>query len=383
MVTDISSPQLLQRRRRALGYLGSVVAVAALIYGIYWWLNARHYQETNDAYVVGDQIPITAQINGKVQVVAADTTDLVQAGDLLVQLDPVDAEQTFERAKLALAQCVRQTHSRLVERQQLAAKVVQQRLLLQQAEGDLQRRTLLGRRGAIGQEAVQHTRETVQQAQISLKIATEALRASQALLLDTPLAQQPGVLEAAIQLQQAWLTLQRTRIVSPVTGQVVRRSVQLGTQVAAGTPLMMVVPLERRWIEANFKETQLKTLRIGQPVGVTSDLYGIKVNYAGVVTGLYASTGSSLSLLPPQNATGNWIKVVQRIPVKIALDRQQLKRYPLRIGLSTTVKVHTQHTPEVTPTEVQGAVGCSQAIPPIDLTPVKQLIIEIINSNVA
>lgn len=383
MVTDINSPQLFQRRRRALCYLGSVVAVAALIYGIYWWLNVRHYQETNDAYVVGDQIPITAQINGKVQLVAADTTDVVQAGDLLVQLDPVDAEQSLERAKLALAQCVRQTHSRLLERQQLAAKVVQQRLVLQQAEGDLQRRTLLGRRGAIGQEAVQHTRETVQQAQISLKIATEALRASQALLLDTPLAEQPGVLEAAIQLQQAWLTLQRTRIVSPVTGQVVRRSVQLGTQIAAGTPLMMVVPLERRWIEANFKETQLKAMRIGQPVGVTSDLYGIQVNYAGVVTGLYASTGSSLSLLPPQNATGNWIKVVQRIPVKIALDRQQLKRYPLRIGLSTTVKVHTQQTTEVTPTEVQEPVGCSQAIPPIDLTPVKQLIIEIITSNVA
>lgn len=383
MVTDINSPQLFQRRRRALCYLGSVVAVAALIYGIYWWLNARHYQETNDAYVVGDQIPITAQINGKVQLVAADTTDVVQAGDLLVQLDPVDAEQSLERAKLALAQCVRQTHSRLLERQQLAAKVVQQRLVLQQAEGDLQRRTLLGRRGAIGQEAVQHTRETVQQAQISLKIATEALRASQALLLDTPLAEQPGVLEAAIQLQQAWLTLQRTRIVSPVTGQVVRRSVQLGTQIAAGTPLMMVAPLERRWIEANFKETQLKAMRIGQPVGVTSDLYGIQVNYAGVVTGLYASTGSSLSLLPPQNATGNWIKVVQRIPVKIALDRQQLKRYPLRIGLSTTVKVHTQQTTEVTPTEVQEPVGCSQAIPPIDLTPVKQLIIEIITSNVA
>ncbi|WP_253306572.1 HlyD family secretion protein [unidentified bacterial endosymbiont] len=383
MVTDINSPQLFQRRRRALCYLGSVVAVAALIYGIYWWLNARHYQETNDAYVVGDQIPITAQINGKVQLVAADTTDVVQAGDLLVQLDPVDAEQILERAKLALAQCVRQTHSRLLERQQLAAKVVQQRLVLQQAEGDLQRRTLLGRRGAIGQEAVQHTRETVQQAQISLKIATEALRASQALLLDTPLAEQPGVLEAAIQLQQAWLTLQRTRIVTPVTGQVVRRSVQLGTQIAAGTPLMMVVPLERRWIEANFKETQLKAMRIGQPVGVTSDLYGIQVNYAGVVTGLYASTGSSLSLLPPQNATGNWIKVVQRIPVKIALDRQQLKRYPLRIGLSTTVKVHTQQTTEVTPTEVQEPVSCSQAIPPIDLTPVKQLIIEIITSNVA
>lgn len=383
MATDIHSPWLFQRRRWALCSLGSAVAVAALIYGIYWLLNARHYQETNDAYVVGDQIPVTAQINGKVQVVAADTTDLVQAGDLLVQLDPVDAEQTLERAKLALAQCVRQTHSRLVERQQLAAKVVQQRLLLQQAEGDLRRRTLLGRGGAMGQEAVQHTRETVQQAQISLKIATEALRASQALLLDTPLVQQPGVLEAAIQLQQAWLTLQRTRIVSPVTGQVVRRSVQLGTQIAAGMPLMMVVPLEQRWIEANFKETQLKAMRIGQPVRVTSDLYGIKINYAGVVTGLYASTGSSLSLLPPQNATGNWIKVVQRVPVKITLDRQQLKRYPLRIGLSTTVKVQTQQTTEVTSTEVQEPIGFPQALSPIDLTPVKQLIIEIINSNVA
>lgn len=383
MATDIHSPRLFQRRRRALCSLGSALAVAALIYGIYWLLNARHYQETNDAYVVGDQIPITAQINGNVQLVAADTTDLVQAGDLLVQLDPVDAEQTLERAKLALAQCVRQTHSQLVERQQLAAKVVQQRLVLQQAEGDLRRRTLLGRGGAMGQEAVQHTRETVQQAQISLTIATEALRASQALLLDTPLAEQPGVLEAAIQLQQAWLTLQRTRIVSPVTGQVVRRSVQLGTQIAAGTPLMMVVPLERHWIEANFKETQLKAMRIGQPVRVTSDLYGIKVNYAGVVTGLYASTGSSLSLLPPQNATGNWIKVVQRVPVKITLDRQQLKRYPLRIGLSTTVKVQTQQTTEVTSTEVQESIGFPQALFPIDLTPVKQLIIEIINSNVA
>jgi membrane fusion protein, multidrug efflux system len=383
MVTDIHSPQPSQTRRRALYCLGTLVVVASLIYGIYWLLNTRHYQETDDAYVIGDQVPITTQISGKVQVIAADTTDLVHAGDVLVQLDPVDAEQTLERAKLALAQCVRQTHSRLVERQQLAAKVVQQRLVLQQLEGDLRRRTLLGKRGAIGQETLQHTRETVQQAQIGLQIATEALRASQALLLDTPLAQQPVVLEAAIQLQQAWLTLQRTRIVSPVTGHVVRRSVQLGTQVAAGGPLMMVVPLEQRWIEANFKETQLRAMRIGQPVRVISDLYGVKVNYAGVVTGLYASTGSSLSLLPSQNATGNWIKVVQRIPVKIALDRQQLKRYPLRIGLSTTVKVHTQQGTEERPTEVQGRVDSSQAISSIDLMPVKQLITEIINSNVS
>lgn len=383
MVTDVNSPQLFQRRCRALCYLGSSIVIALLIYGIYWLLSAQHYQKTNDAYVVGDQIPITAQINGKVLVVAADTTDVVRAGDLLVQLDPVDAEQTLERAKLALAQSVRQTHSRLVERQQLAAKVVQQQLVLQQAKGDLQRRTLLGRRGAIGQEALQHTQETVQQAQIALQIATEAHRASQVLLLDTPLAQQPAVLEAAVQLQQAWLTLQRTRIVSPVTGHVVRRSVQLGTQVAAGASLMMVVPVEQRWIEANFKETQLKAIRLGQPVRVTSDLYGIKVNYTGVVTGLSASTGSSLSLLPPQNATGNWIKVVQRIPVKIALDRQQLKRYPLQIGLSTTVKVQTQQATGVTSTEIQGLVGSSQGISPVDLTPVKQLITEIITSNVA
>jgi membrane fusion protein (multidrug efflux system) len=380
MVTDINSPQLFQRRRRVLCYFGGVVA--ALLYGGYCLLSARHTQETNDAYVVGDQIPLTAQINGNVLMVAADTTDLVRAGDLLVQLDPVDAEQALERAKLALAQCVRQMHSQLVERQQLAAKVVQQQLLLQQAEGDLQRRILLGKQGAIGQEALQHTREAVQQAKIALQIDTEALKANQALLLDTPLAQQPAVLEAAIQLQQAWLMLQRTRIVSPVSGQVVRRSVQIGTQVAAGTPLMMVVPLERRWIEANFKETQLKAIRLGQPVEVTSDLYGSKVNYSGVVTGLYASTGSSLSLLPSQNATGNWIKVVQRIPVKIALDRQQLERYPLRIGLSTTVKVSTQQAIKVTPTETKVLADSSQAISPVDLTPAKQLIAEIINSNV-
>lgn len=374
----MSTDQSVKLRRQALLFLIGVIVISLLGYGLFWYYRSRHYQKTDDAYVMGDHIPITAQISGRVQAIAAETTDLVRVGDPLIQLETVDAEQVVEQAKLILAQRVRQLHSQLVEQRQLAAKVKQQQLLLQQAESDCQRRQLLGKRGAIGQEALQHAQETVQQARVALQIATEALKTNQALLLEVPIAQQPAVLEAASQLQQAWLTLQRTRIISPVTGHVVRRSVQLGAQIAAGAPLMLIAAEAPLWVEANFKETQLKTLRIGQPVEITSDTYGRAVKYFGRISGLYASTGSSLSLLPPQNATGNWIKVVQRLPIKIAfVEPKQLEQHPLVIGASISVVVCTQ---PVAPSTTH-LLNDKKSANSIDITPVKQLIKEIIHDN--
>ena len=212
---------------------------------------------------------------------------------------------------------------------------------LSQAQTDLNRRIPLGAANLIGREELQHARDTVASAQAELDVAIQQYNANQAIVLGTKLEQQPAVLQAATEVRNAWLALQRTKIVSPISGYVSRRSVQPGAQISSTTPLMAVVPATNLWIDANFKETQLAHMRIGQPATVISDIYGDDVKYTGKVVGLDMGTGSAFSLLPAQNATGNWIKVVQRLPVRIELDEKQLAEHPLRIGLSTLVEVNT------------------------------------------
>lgn len=371
-----------KKRKGALIFLAVLFVLIGVAYLIYWALVLRHFEETDDAYVAGNQVQIMAQVSGSVNKVWFDNTDFVKKGDVLVTLDKTDAEQAFEKAQTALATSVRQTHQMMINSKQYQASIALQKTALAQAEADLKRREPLGASNLIGREELQHARDAVATARAQLDVAVQQYNANQAMILDTSLENQPAVKQNAAALRDAWLALQRTDIRSPTDGYVSRRSVQVGAQISTTTPLMAVVPATGVWVDANFKETQLAGVRIGQPATVVSDFYGDDVVYHGKVVGLDMGTGSAFSLLPAQNATGNWIKVVQRLPVRIELDPKEVAAHPLRIGLSTLVKVDTSNK--------EGTVLASQARQSpayqsdalaIDLAPVNKLISDIIRAN--
>ena len=370
------------KRKGALLLLTLLFIVIAVAYGIYWFLVLRHFEETDDAYVAGNQVQIMAQVSGSVTKVWADNTDYVKQGDVLVTLDATDAQQAFEKAQTALASSVRQTRQLMINGKQLQASIELQRTALAQAQTDLNRRVPLGNANLIGREELQHARDAVATAQAQLDVAIQQYNANQAMILDTRLEDQPAVKQAAAELRNAWLALQRTKIVSPITGYVSRRAVQPGAQISPTTSLMAVVPATGLWVDANFKETQLAHMRIGQTATVVSDLYGDEVKYTGKVVGLDMGTGSAFSLLPAQNATGNWIKVVQRLPVRIELDAKQLSDHPLRIGLSTLVNVDTTNRDgQVLSSQVRTSPAYESNARELDLKPVNTLIENIVKAN--
>ena len=371
-----------KKRKGALTFLAVLFVLAGVAYLIYWALVLRHFEETDDAYVAGNQVQVMAQVAGSVNKVGFDNTDFVKKGDVLVSLDKTDAEQAFEKAQTALATSVRQTHQLMINSKQYQAAIQLQQTALAQAEADLKRREPLGASNLIGREELQHARDAVATAQAQLDVAVQQYNANQAAILDTSLENQPAVKQSAAALRDAWLALQRTDIRSPVDGYVSRRSVQVGAQITSATPLMAVVPATGVWVDANFKETQLAGVRIGQPATVISDIYGDDVVYHGKVVGLDMGTGSAFSLLPAQNATGNWIKVVQRLPVRIELNAKEVADHPLRIGLSTLVKVDTSNKEgSVLASQVRQTPAYQSDALAIDLAPVNQLISEIIRAN--
>ncbi|HDM8288786.1 TPA: multidrug efflux MFS transporter periplasmic adaptor subunit EmrA [Yersinia enterocolitica] len=371
-----------KQRKRVLLLLTGIFIIIGVAYLIYWFLVLRHHQETDNAYVSGNQVQIMSQVPGSVVSVNFENTDLVKSGDVLLTLDPTDAEQAYEQAQTALANTVRQTHQLIINSKQYQANIALKKTELSKVQNDLKRRVVLGSVDAIGREELQHARDAVDAAQASLDVAIAQYNANQALVLNTPLEKQPAVEQAAAKLRDAWLALQRTKVVSPITGFVSRRSVQVGAEIANGAPLMAVIPANEMWIDANFKETQLANMRIGQPATIVTDFYGDDVVFQGKVVGLDMGTGSAFSLLPAQNATGNWIKVVQRLPVRIELDAKQLAEHPLRIGLSTTVRVDTADTDgQVLAQNVRKEPAFVTNALSLDLAPVNQMISDIVHAN--
>jgi len=332
-----------RKRRLGLLALAATVAVAALVYGAFWLLSGRFHESTNDAYVAGNMVQITPQIAGIVVSIGAEETDSVHQGDVLVALNPADAQVALDRTKAELADTVRQVQQLFSSTRQFEAGVAMSEAGLQRAEEDLQRRAGMDTAGAVSYEDLAHTQQMTTLAGAGLARAQAQYEASRALTANTDAAHHPQVLAAAARVREAYLALQRTRLPSPVSGYVAKRAVQVGQRVTPGETLLAVVPLEQIWVDANFKEVQLRHLRIGQPVAVTADIYGDDIEYSGRIVGLGLGTGSAFSVLPAQNATGNWIKVVQRVPVRIELDREQLRKHPLRIGLSMQVSVDTRN----------------------------------------
>ena len=328
------------RRKRNLTLVTLLFIIIALGVTLAYFLFWQHEEETEDAYVAGHLVQITPQITGTVRKVMFDDTELVKKGDVLITLDDSDFQLAYDRAQNELIQAIRQNKQQTATNSQAKAQVLLRKADLARAQADLRRRELLSGTDAISGEELSHARAAVVQAQAALKAVEAAETSAQAAIGNNiPLRQQPAVQTAVSRIKDAWLNLQRTQIHAPIAGQVAKRNVQVGQRITQGVPLMAVVPLDNLWVDANFKESQLRKMRIGQSVEMVSDLYGSKVVYHGKVMGLSAGTGSAFSLLPAQNATGNWIKVVQRVPVRISLDSRELRANPLRMGLSMTVKV--------------------------------------------
>lgn len=370
------------KRKKALTALASVVVVAGLGWAAYEWLVASHYESTDNAYVQGNVVQITPQIGGTVMAILADDTDFVKAGQPLVRLDPADAKVALDQAEANLAQAVRQVRTLYANNGSLAAQVnlrqadvAKAQSDIARANDDLNRRQSLSGNGAVSKEELNHAQSQLANAKSALAAAEagvvaarEQLASNQSMTEGTSIEQHPSVQAAAAKVREAYLATQRVAMPAPVDGYVAKRTVQLGQRVAAGTPMMSIIPLKQVWVDANFKEVQLRKIRLGQPVKLTADVYGKKVEYKGTVAGLGAGTGAAFALLPAQNATGNWIKVVQRVPVRVTLDAEQIARNPLRVGLSMDAEVDVSNQDGKTLADAPGtsAIAQTQAFQPSD-----------------
>ncbi|MEP6829553.1 MAG: efflux RND transporter periplasmic adaptor subunit [Rhizomicrobium sp.] len=349
-MSDASNSNNKSNRKRGFIIFGAIVVIAALAYGAYWFLDARFYETTDDAYVSGNIVAVTSRENATVMALHADNTQSVRRGQLLMEMDPSVVNVNLAAAEANLARAVRTVKGEFSRAQSSGAQVSQAQVALALARTDYQRRQQAAADGAVSGEELAHARDNVRAAQASVAVAQGGHDQSLSQITGTDVANNPDVLAAEAALRSAAIAQSHMRIVAPVDGVIAQRTVQLGQQVAAGTPLLAVVSLSNVWIDANFKEVQLKNMRIGQPVTITADIYGGNVTYHGKVEGMGAGSGSAFALLPPQNASGNWIKIVQRVPVRIMLDPQELTEHPLRVGLSVSVSVSIKDTsgPQVT-----------------------------------
>jgi membrane fusion protein, multidrug efflux system len=329
------------KRRRILLLIALIFIIIGALWGAYWILVLSKRERTDDAYVNGNRVIISAQVSGTVIAVLADDTQLVKAGQVLVKLDPIDAQTALSRTASVLAQTVRQVRQQKATADQYSSAIESRKLELARAETDLAKREPLLADHAISAEEVRHAQESVQLARAALAQAVQQSVSAHALIEGTLVEENPAVLEAKDAYRDAWIAAQRNAVIAPVSGYVAERSVQLGQHIQAGQALMTVIPLNTLWVDANFKEVQLRNLRIGQKAIVRSDLYGGSYLFHAHVEGMAAGTGAAFSLLPAQNASGNWIKVVQRVPVRIQIDDNDLVKSPLRVGLSATVTVDT------------------------------------------
>lgn len=403
-------PAKSKRKKNLLLFTLIVLAIAAVTLWLYvtQW---RYQVSTEDAYVSGNQVQINAQISGTVTAIGVNDTDMVKAGQTLVALDQADNGLALETAKAQLRTAIRQYKTQTATIQQADVNISQAqtamnevqsqiesaKIALLAAQSDYQRRAALMASQAVSQEEVQHAADTVKKAQAQLDAAV-AKQATARSAVVTAQAQrnvtvanlgkndvlsQPAVQTAVANIQTAWLNLNRTQIVAPIDGQIAKRGVQLGQKISAGTPLMVIVPLHDLWVDANFKESQIKDIHLGQAVNLTSDIYGKEVVYHGKVIGLSAGTGSAFSVLPAQNATGNWIKVTQRLPVRIALDSKELQQHPLRVGLSMHAELDSrdqQGKPQVA-TATASAKPVAQLQPQVDMSGATKIIQQIIQQN--
>ena len=337
-----TGPNPVRRRRRILA-IAIAVAVLAGAYGIKTWIAGDVSRGTDDAYVNGHSVSLTPQVAGVVTAIRADDTDQVKAGDTLVSIDPSDAQIELDAAEAQLAQAMRTVRGQYASVERAAADVQVAQTALDRARADLKERQGIANSGAITGEEVRHAQDSVNQAEAVLTAAEKAkalaLTQTQGL---TTIDDHPAIRAATQRLRAAALAIERTRIVAPVSGMVSQRRAQVGRRVSPGDALLSIVPLDQLWVDANFKEVQLDKICAGQAATLTADVYGSSVRYHGTVEGIEAGSGAAFALLPAQNATGNWIKVVQRVPVRISIDPKDLASHPLRVGVSMRATVDVE-----------------------------------------
>ncbi|OIR02255.1 multidrug export protein EmrA [mine drainage metagenome] len=378
------------KRRRILLLVGGAVMLALLCIFAWWFFLGQWRTGTDDTYVGGNIIPVMPLTGGTVIAIYGDTTQAVTEGQLLVKLDDSDARLQLESAEAALALAVREVRGlyatnrgnlpllaqRRADLARAQAELASSEANLAQAEDEYNRRVALARQNFVSPENVQIALTARDAARAQHDAATHAVHASSAAIEQTidqsgvsrarvdhtSIENHPNVRAAAVHVREAALALARTRVLAPSSGQVAKRSVQIGERVSAGASLMAIVPLDKVWLDANFKETELSEVRIGQGAELTSDFYGSSVVFHGKVVGLAPGTGSAFSLLPAQNATGNWVKIVQRVPVRIALDANELQAHPLRIGLSmdATIDTHDRSGPALTTLPESRAIASTE-----------------------
>ncbi|MEX5352201.1 HlyD family efflux transporter periplasmic adaptor subunit [Pseudomonas juntendi] len=382
--TPAPAPDNTRTRKAWLLGLLLVLILAGAATWAWYALVGRWHESTDDAYVNGNVVEITPLVTGTVTSIGADDGDLVREGQVLLRFDPADSEVALQAAEARLARTVRQVRGLYSNVDALKAQLQTRQAELQKAQDNYRRRKVLADSGAIAAEEISHARDDLSVAQSALNSARQQLNTSTALVDDTVVSSHPEVMAAAADLRQAYLDRARTTLVAPVTGYVAKRTVQLGQRLQPGVATMAVIPLDQVWIDANFKETQLRDMRIGQPVEISADLYGSDVKYSGTIDSLGAGTGSAFALLPAQNATGNWIKIVQRVPVRIHINPEQLKQHPLRIGLSTVVEVdlHDQSGPALAQQPPQQASYATQVYDR-QLAEADELIARLIHENSA
>jgi membrane fusion protein (multidrug efflux system) len=334
-----TAPAKSGKRRFVLIAITLAFLLAGAAYAAYYVLVLSGRADTDNAYVGGNLVTVSSQVAGSVIDISVDETQMVQAGTEIIKLDPADAQVALNQAEARLASVVRQQRERTTSAEQFDAQARQREVDLKAAEADLARRLPLAADHTVSGEDIAHARRVVEEARAALDVTRKQGQAARAGVAGVPVAQHPLVQAARADYVAAWLAARRNAIVAPVSGYVAKRSVQVGSRVTAGAPLLTIVPLDQLWVEANYKESELRDIRVGQPATVEADMYGGKIAFHGKVVGLAAGTGSAFSLLPAQNASGNWIKVVQRVPVRIALDPKELAAHPLRVGLSATASI--------------------------------------------
>ena len=382
--SDVEEAEITPTGRRRL-FL-SIVLLASIVAGLsyaYWWTTKGRYAEsTDDAYVGASIVQVTPQISGTVTAVNAEETDYVKVGQALVELEKSDGRVALDQAEAQLAVTVRQISNLIATTGEREATIAQRRTDLARTREDLARREKIAASGAVSVEETEHARAAVAAAQAALDVAERALTSHQTLVRGTSAEAHPQVLTAAARVREAYLNYARTAIVAPVSGVVAKKNVQVGQRVAPGAALLTVAALDNVWVDANFKEVQLAVLRVGQPVTLHADMYGSDIEYHGKVSGFAAGTGSAFALLPAQNATGNWIKIVQRVPVRVMLDPAEVAKNPLQVGLSMHVEVDThnrdgERLPRVV-RETAAATGSATA--PLDAV-AAQRVADIIKAN--
>jgi membrane fusion protein (multidrug efflux system) len=383
MHKTIRPKEILRRRKRRLAAVTLALLLSVAAYLVYWWVANREWVATDDAFVTGHLITLKAQTEGTIVEILAENTQQVRQGQVLVRLDGVRAQLDFEQAQAELGETVRRLEKLTAGIETLRQRIAARQAALAQVRHDLKRYLAAYRDGAASEQQVQNAKDKIEELEATIKEAEAEKTGIEAEVGGVDIGKHPSVEKAKSRLRQAYLEYKRRHIVAPASGYVAKRRAQVGDQVKPGTPLLTIVPLDDLWIEANFLENQIAGIRPGQSAEIRVDAYGDRLVYHGRVQGINPGTGSPFALLPTDNATGNFIHIAERVPVRIGLDPEELRKNPLQPGLSTLTRIKISEKGDALLASHTGTQGEAYRTAVFDheLDDVETLITEIVSAN--